>query len=203
MEDMDQQVQPPASHQRRSRQRWIPWVAGGGVFLLTVFLGGVLVADWAWRTAQMQELLDRVETSEAVMGELNEAVELAFEEHGSGGDRSKLDAELRDLAASAKVDIAAAGGKVAALPIAVWHADLERARDAYLLHNQAWVDYMERASTSSAEFIAPQPVVNETFFAAQPLFVEALPAPDVRDLAARVAAIFALPEEMSADQVAT
>lgn len=203
MDGMDQPVQPPASHQHRSRQRWIPWVAGGGVFLITVLLGSILVADWAWRTAQMQELLERVEASEAIMGELNEAVELAFEEHSTSGDRAKLDTELRDLAASAKVDIAAAGAEVAALPIAAWHGDLERARDAYLLHNEAWVEYMDRASASSAEFIAPQPVVNETFFAAQPLFIEALPAPDVRDLAARVAAIFALPEEMSADQVTT
>lgn len=175
---------------------------GGGVFALTLILGGVLVADWAWRNAEMQALLERVEASEAVMGELQEAAEEAFEEHGAGGDRAKLDSELKNLAADAEVEIAAAGLEVAALPIAVWHVDIERARDAYLLHNQSWVEYMDRASTSSAEFIAPQPLVNETFIAAEPFFVAAIPVPDVRDFAARVAAIFAMPEELSADQVA-
>lgn len=202
MVGMDQAVDGAPAHQRRAPQRWIPWVAGVGVFVVTLLLGGILVADWAWRNAEMQTLLDRVEASEAVMGALNEAVGQAFEEHGAGGDRSKLDGELRELAAMAREDIKAAGAEVAALPIAPWHADIERARDAYLQHNAAWVDYMERASRSAAEFIAPQPLVNETFFAAQPFFVEAIPAPDVRDFAARIAAIFALPDELTADQVA-
>lgn len=198
MEQAEVMTEAPAEHRIR---RWIPWVIGGGVFALTLLIGGALVADWAWRNAEMQALLERVEASEAVMGELQDAAEKAFEEHSEGGDRAKLDSELKQLAADAEIEIAAAGLAVAALPIAVWHADIERARDAYLLHNQSWVEYMDRASTSSAEFIAPQPLVNETFIAAEPIFVAAIPAPDVRDFAARVAAIFALPEEFSADQV--
>ena len=194
------EVMTEAPVERRTR-RWIPWVIGGGVFALTLLIGGVLVADWAWRNAEMQALLERVEASEAVMGELQDAATEAFEEHSEGGDRAKLDSELKQLAAAAEIEIAAAGLEVAALPIAVWHVDIERARDAYLLHNQSWVEYMDRSSTSSAEFIAPQPLVNETFIAAEPFFVEAIPAPDVRDFAARVAAIFAMPEEFSADQV--
>ena len=194
------EVMTEAPVERRTR-RWIPWVIGGGVFALTLLIGGVLVADWAWRNAEMQALLERVEASEAVMGELQDAATEAFEEHSEGGDRAKLDSELKQLAADAEIEIAAAGLEVAALPIAVWHVDIERARDAYLLHNQSWVEYMDRSSTSSAEFIAPQPLVNETFIAAEPFFVEAIPAPDVRDFAARVAAIFAMPEEFSADQV--
>lgn len=200
MEQLDVVTDSPED---RSTRRWIPWAIGGLVFALTLLLGGVLVADWAWRNAEMQALLERVEASEAVMGELQEAAEEAFEEHTASGDRGGLDSELRKLADAAAVDIAAAGLEVAALPIAVWHVDIERARDAYLLHNQAWVEYMDRASTSSAEFIAPQPLVNETFIAAEPFFVAAIPNPDVRDFAARVAAIFAMPEAQAADQVAT
>ena len=194
------EVMTEAPVERRTR-RWIPWVIGGGVFALTLLIGGVLVADWAWRNAEMQALLERVEASEAVMGELQDAATEAFEEHSEGGDRAKLDSELKQLAADAEIEIAAAGLEVAALPIAVWHVDIERARDAYLLHSQSWVEYMDRASTSSSEFIAPQPLVNETFITAEPFFVKAIPAPDVRDFAARVAAIFAMPEEFSADQV--
>jgi hypothetical protein len=46
-------------------------------------------------------------------------------------------------------------------------------------------------------------MVNETFIAAEPIFVRAIPAPDVRDFAARIAAIFAIPDDLSSDQVAT
>jgi hypothetical protein len=189
------------SNTRPRRRGWIPWIAGVVTFLVVLGLGGVLVADWSWRNSEMQALLERVEASEAVMGELQDAVTEAFEEHSEAQDREKLDSELRDLAAAAKTDIAAAGLEVAAIPIAVWHLDIERARDSYLLHNRAWVEYMDRASGSSAEFIAPQPLVNETFIAAEPLFLEAVPAPDLHDFAARIAAIFAMPEQSSEDQV--
>jgi hypothetical protein len=185
----------------RPPRRWIPWIFGAGVFVLALLVGGVLVADWAWRNAEMAALLDRVEESEAVMGELQAAAEAAFEEHSAGGDGNKLDRELKQLAAVAEADIAAAGLEVAALPIAVWHADIERARDAYLAHNQAWVEYMDRASTSSAEFIAPQPLVNESFIGAAPFFLEAIPWPDGQAFAVRIAEIFAIPDDMYADQV--
>jgi hypothetical protein len=200
MDAVDMGSAAPANSPPR---RWIPWTFGAGVFVLALLVGGVLVADWAWRNAEMAALLDRVEASEAVMGELQDAAEAAFEEHSAGGDGDKLDRELKQLAAMAEVDIAAAGLEVAALPIAIWHADIERARDAYLVHNQAWVEYMERASTSSAEFIAPQPLVNESFVGAAPFFLEAIPWPDGQGFAARVAEVFAIPEDMYADQVSS
>lgn len=180
-------------------RRWVPLAAGVLAFALTLLAGGALVADWAWRTAQMNELLDRVEASEAVMGELQDGVAEAFEEYGGGNDNQKLDSELRDLAAEAEVEIAAAGAAVAELPIAVWHGDIERARDAYLLHNKAWVDYMTRASEDSAEFLRPQEAVNQTFFDAQAPFVEAVPEPDVEDLLQRVIVIFEVPEDLDSD----
>jgi hypothetical protein len=198
MDAVDVDTAAPAS---RPSRRWIPWIFGAGVFVLTLLVGGVLVADWAWRNAEMSALLDRVEASEAVMGQLQEAADAAFEEHSADGDGDELDRELKQLAAMAEVDIAAAGLEVAALPIAIWHADIERARDAYLVHNRAWVEYMDRASTSSAEFIAPQPLVNESFIGAAPFFIDAIPLPDAQGFGARIAEIFAIPEETYADQV--
>ncbi len=176
-------------------RRWVPWLAGGLAFALTLLVGGAIVGDWAARTASMNELLDRVEASEAVMGELQDGVAEAFEEHGGGGDNEKLDSELRALAAEAEVEIAAAGAAVAELPIAVWHLDIERARDAYLLHNRAWVDYMARASEDSGEFLRPQEQVNQTFFDAQAPFIEAVPEPDIGDLMERVFTIYEVPED--------
>ena len=129
------------------------------------------------------------------MGELQDSVTVAFDDHGSGDDQVKLDGELRKLATQAVMDIAAAGDEVAALPIALWHTDIERARDAYLLHNEAWQEYMARASESSSEFLAPQPLVNQTFFDAEQPFYNAVPLPDVFGLVDRVALIFVMPDE--------
>lgn len=196
-----------ASHARHERswihRRWVPWTAGALAFVLTFVIGGVFVADWASRVVQMQALLDRVEASEAVMGELQDEVAAAFEDHGAGEDNEKLDGELRTLAAQAEVDIAEAGQAVADLPIAIWHVDLERARDAYLLHNIAWQEYMARASESASEFLAPQPDVNQTFFDAQQPFIDAIPEPDTAGLIERVIAIFAPPEGSSSDGMQT
>lgn len=175
------------------RRRWIPWVAGGGAFLLTLIVGGAVVADWAWRNAQMTELLDRVQASEDAMGQLQDAVTEVIEEHRTGEDPTKLDSQLRELAAEAETNIADAGAEVAALPIAIWHADIDRARDVYLLHNQAWVEYMARSSQDAQEFFAPQPLVNQTFIDALPVFELAVPLPDPSGLMERVREMFSMP----------
>jgi hypothetical protein len=54
---------------------------------------------------------------------------------------------------------------------------------------------MARASESSSEFLAPQPLVNQTFFDAEQPFYNAVPLPDVFGLVDRVALIFVMPDE--------
>ena len=187
----EQQAMPVGARTSWVHRRWVPWVAGLLAFALTLLIGGLLVVDSVWRSVEMRALIERVEASEAVMVALQDSADLAFELHGAGSDPDKLDSELRNLASTAGPDIAAAGDRVAALPIAVWHTDIERARDAYLAHNRAWQEYMERASQSAAEFVAPQPLVNQTFFDAEAPFYRAVPVPDLFDLRQRVALIFA------------
>ena len=155
----------------------------------------VVLADAVWRNVEMENLLERVEASEQVMQDLQEATAAAFEDHGGEGQQQKLDAELRGLAADAEQDIAAAGADVSGLPIAIWHTDIERARQAYLDHNNAWQEYMARASESASEFLAPQPLVNQTFFDAEEPFYRAVPVPDLFGLSDQVALIFADVEE--------
>ena len=155
----------------------------------------VVLADAVWRNVEMENLLERVEASEQVMQDLQEATAAAFEDHGGEGQQRKLDAELRGLAADAEQDIAAAGADVSGLPIAIWHTDIERARQAYLDHNNAWQEYMARASESASEFLAPQPLVNQTFFDAEEPFYRAVPVPDLFGLSDQVALIFAEGQE--------
>ena len=183
---------------RRSwiQRPWVPVLAGVLAFVITLFAGAIVAADWYWRTVEMDALLDRVEASESVMGQLQDDAAQAFEDHGGGGDPAKLESTLKSLAADARVEIAKAGSSVAELPIAVWHGDIEAARDAYLAHNRAWQDYMQRASESADEFVKPQDAVNSTFFDAQAPFVAAVPLPDLSNLLERVTVIFEIPDDL-------
>ena len=184
-----------AEHESWIHRRWVPWAAGAVAFTLTILAGIVVFADAVWRNVEMQNLLERVEASEQAMQDLQEATAAAFEDHGGDGQPQKLDAELRGLAADAERDIAAAGADVSDLPVAIWHSDIERARQAYLDHNNAWQEYMARASESASEFLAPQPLVNQTFFDAEEPFYRAVPVPDLFGLSDQVALIFADVEE--------
>ena len=190
-------------HESWIHRPWVPWAAGAVAFTLTILAGIVVFADAVWRNVEMQNLLERVEASEQAMQDLQEATAAAFEDHGGEGQQQKLDAELRSLAADAEQDIAAAGADVSDLPIAIWHSDIERARQAYLDHNNAWQEYMARASESASEFLAPQPLVNQTFFDAQQPFIDAIPEPDTAGLIDRVIAIFAPPEGSASDGMQT
>jgi len=182
-------------HESWIHRPWVPWAAGAVAFTLTILAGMVVLADAVWRNVEMENLLERVEASEQVMQDLQEATAAAFEDHGGEGQQQKLDAELRGLAADAEQDIAAAGADVSGLPIAIWHTDIERARQAYLDHNDAWQEYMARASESASEFLAPQPLVNQTFFDAEEPFYRAIPVPDLFGLSDQVALIFAEGQE--------
>ena len=177
-------------HESWVHRPWVPWAAGAVAFTLTILAGVVVFADAVWRNVEMQNFLERVEASEQAMQDLQDATAAAFEDHSGEGQQQKLDAELRGLAADAEQDIAAAGAHVSDLPIAIWHTDIERARQAYLDHNNAWQEYMARASESASEFLAPQPLVNQTFFDAEEPFYRAVPVPDLFGLNDQVALIF-------------
>tara|TARA_B100001057_G_scaffold443184_1_gene479100 strand:+ start:1139 stop:1816 length:678 start_codon:yes stop_codon:yes gene_type:complete len=177
-------------HESWIHRPWVPWAAGAVAFTLTILTGTVVFADAVWRNVEMQNFLERVEASEQAMQDLQDSTAAAFEDHGGEGQQQKLDAELRSLAADAEQGIAAAGADVSDLPIAIWHTDIERARQAYLDHNNAWQEYMARASESASEFLAPQQLVNQTFFDAEEPFYRAVPVPDLFGLNDQVALIF-------------
>lgn len=182
----------------RPRRRWVPWVAAGSAIAVVLLAVGLLAADWAARTAELRTLLAAVETSEAGMVAVQDEVSAAFDAFEADGEtaeaRTALDTDLRDAAAGGAVAIETAGDRVAAVGLLPWHGDLLRARDAYLLHNQAWVDYLQRAQDEPAEFVREQVDVNRTFLEAEPLFREAVPWPPLPVLVERIDVIFAEPE---------
>ena len=160
--------------------------------------GGLLGADWAVRTAETRSLLTAIEASEATMIVVQDDVAAAFDAFDAAGQsaeaRADLDASLREIASEGAVAIETAGLAVTAVEILPWHRALERARDAYVLHNVAWVDYLNRAKDDPEEFVIDQDEVNRTFMEAEPMLRRALPWPVLPSLVDRVDIIFAEPE---------
>jgi hypothetical protein len=182
----------------RKPRRWLPVIAGAVTFLLVLVTVGIVVGDAFARNIEMRSLVARVEASETAMGSLQEDVqEILGDYEGraplSDEDQAALDERLKAAAAAGRDAIAAAGEDVEALRWLAWHREIGAAQDAYLAHNRAWVDYMDRAAKDPAEFGQPQDDVNSTFEAAEDYFRTALPPLALFDLADRVDVIFAPP----------
>lgn len=177
---------------------WVPWLAGALAFVITLVAGGLIVLDWGLRTMEAGVLITRIEASEEAMKAAAGSVDAAFEDHtqadATTAERAQLDAELRAIAAEGRDAIAVAGAEIADTPYLPWHRSIETAINAYLAHNLAWQEYLDAASNDPAEFLAPQPLVDSTFLAAQEPLIAAVPVPDVLDLLGRLASIYAPPE---------
>jgi hypothetical protein len=189
--------EPQAPTVRRPR-RWLPVIAGAVTFLLVLVTVGAVVGDAFARNVEMRSLVARVEASESAMGALQDDVQEIFAEYEgstprSDTDRAALDERLKAAAVAGRDAIAAAGQDVEALRWLAWHREIGAAQDAYLAHNRAWVDYLDRAAADPAEFGQPQDDVNTTFEAAEGYFDTALPPLTLFDLDDRVDAIFAPP----------
>ncbi len=179
-------------------QRWIAPVIGAAVFLAVLVGAGMLAGDWVKRSTEMRALIEQIEVSEQAMGDTQQAVRAALDGFASKAplsdeNRAALDELLMDAASAGLREITAAGDAVAAVRTMPWHADVQRAQEAYLAHNRAWQDYLRAASTDPAEFGVTQELVNETFAAAEEPIRLAVPLPDVFDLRSSVNVIFAPP----------
>lgn len=184
---------------------WVPIVAGAIAFVVTLLAGAGFAADIAVRTAEMRSLIIAIYASESVMEDFQEESIEAVEDHraSSGADQAKLDGELRGLAAAALTELEAAGDEIAGLPILPWHRSILAAREAYLLHNVAWQEYTARITEDPAELLRDQPLVNSTFEDAEQPILDAIPQPDLLDLAADVWVIFAPPAPTPGEVVST
>ena len=187
---------PPTQPSRL--RRWLPWLIGALVFIVSATFLGTIAADSIARNIEMNNLISAMEDSEAAMAEVQENVEGIASAYSdrlplSTEDQDSLNMALEAAAAQGREQIAAAGDEVAAVRWALWHQDVGRAQEAYLAHNQAWQAYLERAETSGAEFARPQDDVNNTFLDAETAVRRAVPVIPLFDLRHRVDVIFAPP----------
>lgn len=173
---------------------WLVWTVGIAALVLLTAANLVVAGELAVRSVEADNLVRAVEQSESAM----KATQAEFDEVLSAYDtdtltdeqREQLRAELSDVAVQGEAAIAATGEGVAEVQILPWHAQLLDAREAYLAHNQAWVDYMAAAAEDPAEWFRPQPAVNDTFADAKLPLVEAVPLFDPLDTLQRIELIY-------------
>ena len=190
---LGQQTDPVAP--RSTKHGWIPYVAGAVTFVVVLAGFGVIAGDWFLRNIEMRSLVIAIENSESTMSQTQDSVSSAFDAYGGldnpvTADREALVTELANVAGYAQLSIADAGDQVASVLVMPWHLSILAAQDAYVTHNQAWQNYMERAAADPIEFTEPQAEVNDTFVAVEPALTAAVPQPALFDLVNRVAQIF-------------
>lgn len=187
----------------RGAPAWLLW-AVGAVALVALTTANLAVAgELALRSVEADVLVRAVEQSETAMKTAQadfDGVLSAYDTDDLTDDeREQLRGELADVAARGEAAIAFAGAEIADVAILPWHTKLIAAREAYLAHNQAWVDYMAAAAEDPAEWFRPQPAVNDTFADAKLPLVEAVPLFDPLDTLSRIELIYITGSGDSAD----
>jgi hypothetical protein len=173
-------------------------VAGAVAFFLTLMVGAAVVGDWGLRTVEMRGLVDRIWASEQVMMDLQDQAAEVFDANGGPAalaTNPKMREQLTGIARAQRQELELAGNDLADMPILPWHRNISDARAAYLAHNFAWQDYLERASEDAREFVEDQPEVNDTFLNAEEPLYSAVPIPDLIGLAEEIELIYFVPDE--------
>lgn len=173
---------------------WLVWTVGIAALVLLTAANVVVGGELALRSFEADNLVRAVEQSETAMkttqADFDEVLSAYDTDNLTDEEREQLRSELADVAAQGEVAIAAAGESVAQVQIMPWHAQLLDAREAYLAHNQAWVDYMAAAEEEPAEWFRPQPAVNETFADAKLPLVRSVPLFDPLNTLSRIELIY-------------
>jgi len=187
----------------RGMPSWLVWTVGVTALVLLTLANLAVAGELALRTTEADNLVRAVEQSEDAMKSTQAAFSDVLADYDTDNltddEREQLRAELSDVAAQGEAAIAAAGQAVADVQVMPWHAQLLDAREAYLAHNQAWVDYMAAATEDPAEWFRPQPAVNDTFAEAKLPLVEAVPLFDPLDTLPRIQLIYVTGSERSGD----
>ncbi len=188
----------PRGGRRPGRRPAFWWTLGIAYLVVFSLVASTALVLFAAQTLQADRLITAVEGSERAMGVVQRQVGDVFEELDAEDlteqQRRELIDELKVIATEGEIAIAEAGERIEQVRIWPINTRLERARETYLRHNVAWVDYMARAAEDPAQFVSPQPEVNDSFFDARAPLWEAIPALDLLDLQARLRVIYAEPE---------
>lgn len=132
--------------------------------------GSGIAWSQAERTSEPADvLLDAVEHSEATMRDYIDEISGRFDEIEATADAGQqeelataLMTDVPDLAEEARADVLTAKEDAKAV-VLLDGSELDRARDAYVAHMDAWIAEYDEAMVSPAGVVEIEPVVNETF----------------------------------------
>lgn len=171
----------------------------GLITFVVVLVGGgitTLGVDWGIRSAEMDDLLTRVEASEQAMMMTQEeiaAIASDFQQipDPSDAERDTYSSRLAAASARGRDAVTSAGLDVHSLDVIPWHSAIAQAQQDYLAHNEAWQEHLDRAAQDPEELAEPQDLINSTFELAEVSMNAALPTPTLDALRERVDIIFA------------
>lgn len=186
------------------RSTRIPVLVGGIAFLVSLLVLGavsavaVRVGDSLARDVEMSRLVRQIEASEQAMTAVQQEEARILAQYQAGDlPAERMREQLAAVARAGATTIEAAGQRVAEVPWLRWHSQVRSAQQAYLAHNRAWVDYLERAAEDPSEFGRPQAEVNDTFEQVRDPLLAAVPSWDPLEVRDRAAAVLAPAAESS------
>jgi hypothetical protein len=188
----------------------VPLLLGTVIGSLAVIVLAAGLLDALLRTTEVDRLLTAVEHSEATMYAFDdELTELFASYEGSfdalaeadAGGRTPdidalfeaIDAEVARIAADHHTELAEARAAVHRIALVPWHTAVRSAKDDYLAHADAWLDYYADLAAEPVRLEEPRPEINATFFAAGAAMRRAVPSWADGELHRRVEAVFAVP----------
>ncbi|MFI6427598.1 hypothetical protein [Promicromonospora sp. NPDC050880] len=140
-----------------------------GAFLVASTGSGIAWSEAGGHREPADLLLDAVEHSESTMREYIDEVSERFDQIESASDAARqerlataLMADVPGLAKDAREGVLAARSQAQAVPLADG-GELDRARDAYVAHMDAWIAEYDEAMTAPAGVVDIEPEVNRTF----------------------------------------
>jgi hypothetical protein len=154
---------------RRRRRRW-PWIAGAAVAVIVA-----VAAEAVLRDRELGAVIDHVEDAEEGMADADrqfDAIADAATRNGSGW--SDLERErFADAAEDAAVDLLVSVERLEDETVLPWHRAVDRARDRYLEHAEAWLDVYESWADDEDEPAEASVRINATWELAEDAFEDA------------------------------
>ncbi len=178
---------------------WPKVLFWGGITLMVIGVVGGL-GDWAARTIEMSRLLGSIEASERSMTIAKASIgAVTLPEDATQEQKDAATRELEEASAAGRDQVHRAANGVADVTFLPWHSELINAQGAYLAHNQAWVDYLDRGTTQPLSLFGDDNRIEPTWLSAEKYVRASVPFPALPPIAWRVDDIFR-DEEPTDDQ---
>ena len=185
----------PANPSKRRTPGWVPVLIGALAFLVAFVGFGIAAGDWASRNAEMNALVTRIEASESAMQQTQDELAAIFAEYEeppalTTAEKAEFADKLKAAAAAGEQRVTEAGDGVLGVVVLPWHGHIAAGKEAYVVHNLAWQGYLGAAAKNPEVILEEQPLINDTFMAAEPVLKKAVPEPPLFDVKVRVDDIF-------------